>query len=80
MEIVKDILNTLSNKHTPTITPKDKLISEVASWITSRNTTTSASSLFLEDNAGKDGLSSKLTYKDNIEDPYCFILISRLMY
>jgi hypothetical protein len=34
-EILKDTLPTLSNKRMPAITPKDKLNSEVASWITS---------------------------------------------
>ncbi len=32
--------------------------------------TTLVYSLLLEDNVGKDGLSSQLTYKDNIEDSY----------
>jgi hypothetical protein len=76
---VKDILTTLSNKHTPAIAPKDELNSEVASWITSRNTTTCLSSLFLEDKVGKDGLSSQSTYKDNIEDPNSFTPIARLL-
>jgi hypothetical protein len=78
-EIVKDIPTTLSNKHVPIITPKDKLNLEVASWITSHDATTSVSSLFLEDNVGKDRLSSQSTDKENIEDPYSFTPITRLL-
>jgi hypothetical protein len=79
MDIVKDTLTTLSNKCTLAITPKDKLNSEVASWITSHNAMLSLSSLFLEDNVGKDGLSSQLIYKDNIEDPDSFTTITTLL-
>jgi hypothetical protein len=79
-KIVKDILTPLSNKHAPIITPKDKLNSEVASLITSRNATTLVSSLFLEDNVGEDGISSQSTYKNNIYNPYCFTPISRLLF
>jgi hypothetical protein len=52
----------------PILTPTDKLNLEVASWITSHRAMTSISHLLLEDNVGEDGLSSHLTYKDNIED------------
>jgi hypothetical protein len=65
-EIVKDTLILLSNKRTPTLTPKDKVNFEVASWIPSGNAMTSVSSLLLEDKFGKDGLSSQSTYKDKL--------------
>jgi hypothetical protein len=66
--IVKDTLTSLSNRCTPTLTTKDKLNFEVASWIPSHNAMTSVSSSLLEDNVGKDGLSSQSTYKENFED------------
>jgi hypothetical protein len=65
----KNILTSLSNKHMPILTPTDKLNVDVASWDhPSRNVMTSVSSLLLEDNVGKDGLSSQSSYKDNIQD------------
>jgi hypothetical protein len=42
----KDILTSLSNKCTPTLTPKDKMNFEVASWIPSCNAMTSLSSCY----------------------------------
>jgi hypothetical protein len=69
MSNVKNILTSLSNKHMPILTPTNKLNVEVASWDhPSCNVTTSVSSLLLEDNVGKDSLSSQVTYKDNIQD------------
>jgi hypothetical protein len=45
------------------------MILEVASWVPpSCNDTTSVSSLLLEDNVSKDGISSQSTYKDNTQD------------
>ena len=65
---VKNILTSLSNKHTPIFTPTDNLNVEVASWDhPSRNVTASVSSLLLEDNVDKDGLSFQSTYKDIIQ-------------
>jgi hypothetical protein len=43
---------------------------EIASWTTTCKATTAGSSLVLEDNVGEDGLSSKSTYKVNIDCPY----------
>jgi hypothetical protein len=62
-EIVKDTLTSLSNKRMPTITPQNKLKFKVASWMASHNATASVSSLLLEDNIGKDNLSSQLILK-----------------
>ena len=51
------------------LTYTDKLNLEVASWVPpSHNVITSVSSSLLEDNIGKDGLSSQSTYQDNIQD------------
>ncbi len=69
MVIDKDILTSLSNKCMPILNPTDKLNLEVAFWtLPIHNLTTSVSSLLLEDNIGKDGLSSQSAYKNNIED------------
>jgi hypothetical protein len=66
---VKDILTSLSNKCMPILTPTDKLNLEVASWDHPIcNIMTSVSSSLLEDNVGKDGLSSQSTYEENIQD------------
>jgi hypothetical protein len=80
MAIVKDILTSLSDKRTPILTPTDKLNLEVASWIPSRNAITSVSHLLLEDNVGKDRLSSQSTYEDNIEDfDTPWMIVTRLL-
>ena len=50
--------------------PVEKYNLEVASWTTTRQTTTAGSSLVFEENVGEDGLSSKSTYKVNIDCPY----------
>jgi hypothetical protein len=42
----------------------------VFSWTTNGKATTAGSLLVFEDNVGEDGLSSKSTYKVNIDDPY----------
>jgi hypothetical protein len=52
-----------------TKTPIEKYNLEVASWTTTRKTTTAGSSLVFN-NVGKNGLSSQLTYKVNIDCPY----------
>jgi hypothetical protein len=53
----------------PILTPTDKLNLEVASWDHPIcNIMTSVSSSLLEDNVGKDGLSSQSTYEENIQD------------
>jgi hypothetical protein len=53
-EIIKDIMTTLSLQQRCTTTPQSKLVSEVASWNTSRKATISVSSLVFEDNHGED--------------------------
>jgi hypothetical protein len=69
MADVKNILTSLSNERMPILTPTDKLNVDVASWDhPSCNVMTSVSSLLLEDNVGKDGLSSQSTYKYYIQD------------
>jgi hypothetical protein len=69
-EIVKNIMTTLPSQHMSTMTPQYKLNSEVASWNMSYKATTSVSSSVFEDNVGEDGLLSRLTYKENIKNPY----------
>jgi hypothetical protein len=61
-------LNTSLQKRC-TKTPIEKYNLEVASWTTTCQITTSDSSLVFEDNVSKDGLSSQLTYKVNINFP-----------
>jgi hypothetical protein len=43
----------------------------VSSWTTNGKATTAGSLLVFEDNVGEDGLSFQLTYKVNIDCPYC---------
>ncbi len=52
-----------------TKTPIGKLALEVASWTTTRKATTASSSLVFEENVDKDGISSQMSYKINIDCP-----------
>jgi hypothetical protein len=70
-DIIQDIITTsTSPPKRCTKTPIEKYNLEVASWTTTRKTTTAGSSLVFEENIGEDRLSPQLTYKVNIHCPY----------
>jgi hypothetical protein len=70
-DIIQDIITTsTSPPKRCSKTPIEKYNLEVASWTTTRKTTTAGSSLVFEDIVGEDGLSSQSTYKVNIDCPY----------
>jgi hypothetical protein len=70
-DVIKDIMTiSTSPPKRCTIGPLAQLNSMVLSWTTNRKANTAGSLLVFEDNVGEDGLSSKSTYKVNIDCPY----------
>jgi hypothetical protein len=69
--VIQDIMGTSTSlPKRCTIGPLAQLNSMVSSWTTNGKATTAGSSLVFEDNVGEDGLSTKSTYKVNIDCPY----------
>ncbi len=76
-DIIQDIITTLTSPPKKcTKTPTVELNLEVASWTTTCKATTAGSSLVFKDNVGEDRLSSQLTYKVNLDCPYCKVSIA----
>jgi hypothetical protein len=70
-DVIQDIMTTSSSlPKRCTIGPLAQSNSMISSWTTNAKATTAGSLLVFEDNVGKDGLSSRSTYKVNIDCPY----------
>jgi hypothetical protein len=70
-DVTQDIMTTSSSlPKRCTIGRLAQLNSMVCSWTTNGKATTAGSLLVFEDNVGEDGLSSKSTYKVNVDCPY----------